>query len=408
MIEGVLDWLDDATVPERIRRFIRVETPVYANFADPDEERRWAAGIDEALSTFIRCARENRGLTEEERAVMRVIGRRRAEQASITVDALDASIGAAVCTALDYVMERASRIGFEDAERMSALRELSMRLMRFRADVTAAAITGFLERKEELAATRARADARLFDDILGGGYDVSEVVARGASQGIDLKQPWAGVLVPPGGPVDVGLHDAAARLVSALPRAIPISMATAAVPHEVVIFQAGLGSDWARACRALVALADAAGRTLLSLGPCTGPDELRRRYVDARAVLAYVPSFAEGDLVLDVRELPELALLTAVGDDAKHAYLRDVLGPLEDLPAAKRDRIFRTMESVTKHGHGPKMVAQETGFDRKTVTKHIAQVEGLTGLCLDRVDHVRRLGLGLQLRKVVRGHPASS
>jgi hypothetical protein len=401
VIETLLVWLEEPLVADQIRIAIRKETPSYASFDDPAEEERWAATIDAGLAMFIRCAREQRGLTDDAREVMQTIGRRRAEQRGMTVDAIDASIRVAVSIALDHVMQRLPA----DRTSMDALRELSARLTRYGNEIAAAATVAFLVRKEELARRGLRADVRLFDDVFGGTHDVTELIARGAAQGIDLSAAWAAVLLPQTESLCSG--DLEASLLGKLPQAIVIPMATAPVAHSVVIFRAADQSEWAAARRVLDAVAGRLRITLVTIGPTVGPERLRCRYTSARALLPYAADLAADRAILDPREMPEVALLTGLGDDAIQTYLDDVFGPLDETPIAKKRRILRTIEAVARHGNAPKAVAQETGFDVLTVRKHIGQVETLTGLCLDRLDHVQRLGLGVLLQKVVRGLPIS-
>lgn len=394
--------LSEAAVGDRIRAAIREETPVYARFADQSEEQHWADGIDTVLAMFIASIREGRGVSTEEEAAMEAIGRRRAEQANMTLDAIEASIRVAIATAYDVVLEYAD-LGSDEVRR--ALRELSRRLTTYGNRITAATLLAFLARKEELAESRARAGARLFDDVLGGGADAAEVRHRAAAQGIDLDAGWGAVLVTAS--ARTRARTAEAALMSTLVRAIAVPMATAPVPHAVVVYPLPSDAETTTRHREIAAVAAATSAVMVTVGRCAGISELRRKYSSARSLLPYAPVLAGSDGPLNVNDVPELALLTSVTLAARQAYLDDVLGPIASVSPAKRRRLQKTVEAVARHGKAPKALSEETGFDIKTTRRHLDLFETLTGLCLDRPDHLRRLGLAVELEKLVRELPTA-
>lgn len=253
-----------------------------------------------------------------------------------------------------------------------------------------------------MATTRVRADVRLFSDVLGGAYDPGEIVGRGTSQGIDLALPWAAVLVLPEPGSDAGLHALETNLLASLPQAVGIPMATAAIPHAVVVFRAP-GNEWVEARKVLETVAGMLGRTLLTTGPSVGPERLRRRYAGARSLLPFVPQLAAGAPLLEIGDFLEVALLTEVSPEARRAYLEEVLGPVDELSVVRKRRLLQTMEAVAQLGKAPKAVAAATGTNRKTVCRHIEWFEEQTGLCLDRPEHLNRVLIGLHLRKVGQG-----
>lgn len=396
-VERYVSWLrEDATlVAKRIRAAIRVETPLYAAFADDDAEAAWEAGVDAGLAMFLDGVAAGSGLTPARRALMERIGQDRADQ-GFPLDAIVASISVAARVAHDWVVARlGDTVSNEDRH---ALCELSARLTTFANEITAPALHAYLARREAQATTAEQARAWLFHDLLDGRIGSEDAVrARGAALGCDLAVPWAVVLVPPGPDADALVDDALA----ALPRAVAVPRSTASFPHDALVVPAGGPKEWAGVRRRLAAAAAAHKTVLLVVGPCQGPDDLHRRYGWAQSLVPHLDGLADGPGLLDAAGLREVALLATVPVELRRVFVDDILGPVERAAPTKAAGYLETLDSFLRHNKSADATASALGRDVKTVRNHMRRVERITGLCLDRTLHLHWFATALTLRRLV-------
>lgn len=143
------------------------------------------------------------------------------------------------------------------------------------------------------------------------------------------------------------------------------------------------------------------GRTA-ALGPTVPWADVARSFRRARSVLALHESgrLTAGDGGL-LRAEQHLALLVVHADpEAADELAATTLGPLDALPAGRRDRYLETLQAWLDHrGHGPRM-AEALHLHPQTVRYRLARLRELLGSDLEDPEERFRLELALRRRGV--------
>jgi sugar diacid utilization regulator len=397
VIEHYCTWLEEDrdSIAASIRVAIPAETSAYANLP-PARAETWASGVDAALGMFIDGGILGRDLGTDERAAMRRIGRERAEQ-GIPVDSVAASIAVAARVVRDWPLRRLR--GPLSAEDRDALALLSERATTFANKLTSEALTAHLERREEQATSLEHARARLWTDLLGGTVSEDDGERRGEALGCDLGTPWTLLLSMLGQDEDSTAFEEA--VFAAVPGSVVVPLATAATPHIVVAAPTERFNSPGEVRRLLTALAAENKATVVGVGPVSGARRLFGRYRTGRNLLPYLDRLTKGPaLFVEAGEHTEAALLAAVPEDERVAYVDDVLGEIERAPSRWRVKLLRTLEAVVEHDGSPKAAAAALGVSVKTVRRHIEQIQELIGRDLGRLVDLQQIRTALILRRM--------
>ncbi|HEX9969687.1 MAG TPA: helix-turn-helix domain-containing protein [Acidimicrobiales bacterium] len=104
--------------------------------------------------------------------------------------------------------------------------------------------------------------------------------------------------------------------------------------------------------------------------------------------------------VLAVEELLVYQVLAATSEEEQEEVVRDVLGPILDLPAGASQRLLATLEALHWNEGSSKATARALGLHSKTVLNRLRRFEEMTGLCLDRPPDRLRVDVALYLLRI--------
>lgn len=403
LLVPMLDLLGNAIpkTAEQMALAIQGEFSFYRHFAHDEDERLWRSGLRATLELFVKIARANRVLSDDERRMIGAIGETRAEQ-GVPLDAVLGSVRIAMHVALCAVRREATddlrdSFGFADA-----FDELSLRMTRFVNAVSTELSNGYIARSEASATSLERDRAQFGSDLLAGTFRTyADVVAHAKTLRLAIPRTLALVLVPASGPTHALL---AADLGRAIPSALVVPVGSA-VPHTALIVPAESASDWNEATTRTAEVVVRHRVTAVVAGPCDEPEEWHTRYVEAAAVVGLVAAFAEGQSIVDARELVPAQLIATGPPAMLHALDREVLQPLRR--HRKGQKLLAALDALMRMHGSPKAAARLLGVMPETARTYRATIEEVTGLRFDSPSDAMRLGLAWLVLRYRAGAPAS-
>lgn len=390
-----------AKTAEQMALAIQREFSFYRHFANDQEERIWRSGLRATLELFVKIAKANCDLSDDERRMIGAIGETRAEQ-GVPLDAVLGSVRIAMHVALCAVRREATddlrdSFGFEDA-----FDELSLRMTRFVNAVSTELSNGYIARSEAWATSLERDRAQFGSDLLAGTLRTyADVVAHADMLRLAIPRTLGLVLVPASGPTHALL---AADLGRAVPSALVVPIGSE-VPHTVLIVPAGTACDWNEATTRIADVVVRHRVTAVVAGPCDEPQEWHTRYVEAAAVIGLVAAFAEGRSIVDAQELLPAQLVATGAPVLLHALDREVLLPLRQ--HRKGQKLLVALDALMRMHGSPKAAARLLGVMPETARTYRATIEETTGLRFDSPSNAMRLGLAWLVLRYLAGTPVS-
>jgi hypothetical protein len=360
------------------------------------------ATVGETLDVVLRMLAENRSLGQAERLSLRQAGGVRAEQ-GLLLESLHAAIRIATETAWNEVLTEAALLPLS-AEGQMSLGRLAFDVFTAADDVTVALDAGYLERRSQRLQRRERQQSEVVGELLRGDFsDEAQMAARAAEVGLDLSGPVALLLIAVPGHADEDLipRSAAAAIARRLPRAVDGGAQTD--PAHVRILLPGIAEpDWPGTLHSLEHLAAEDRVLILTHPPVVGPVALKQAYRRAAERLPLARGIFLRRPVVPVSELDVYALLQATPAADRREFMREVLGPVLDLPSNQAISLMQTLGAIFDTGGRLATAAAILNLHVNTVKQRVRRLESLTGHRMDVAGERLRLELALHLTRMIR------
>lgn len=227
--------------------------------------------------------------------------------------------------------------------------------------------------------------AVLFSELLEGDGPSEELERRADRLGVDFDRPRRIAL-------SLSIDPAFARDLASMKGSVVVSSLPGDRAFTIVV----VSEEWASQRSQLAAVAARHGQSLLATGAARSAAGLRVQYGRALQLLTRLPRIAPDVPLVELAGLLEYELLVAAPPDAADALITEVLGPILDLRHDRGSALLRTLSVLLEHS--PKAAAVRLSINTKTVYRHIAEIQRLTGLSpTGSGAEVFRLGLGLRV-----------
>lgn len=371
--------------------------PPNADPADARTDFRRVAGL------LVRALEERRDLRPDELVTVHVIGAQRARQ-GMPVDHMIDRMRAALRVGWEHVFDLAGEDGS-----LVLVRDLSLRHMQFMHDVLDALETGYATEREQRLSGQVRAQAAFVDRLLEGNWDTdAEIGTEAGALGHDLSRLCGLLMLLPGATHDTeGLRTAASDLAAKVAGAVEGPMRTLPVLHVVVLLPVASTSAWAHAMATVAAVADHHRLVIVPVEPTAHATALSHLYRRAQRYLTLAHSAGADSGVVTVKDLRLYAVLAGIPLADRLDFVRDMLGPIVDLPAHKTDELLETLEVVYRRRGRIAEAAADLHLHQNSIRYRLNRIEQLTGLRLDVPAERMHLELAMRLRWVAKAELAT-
>jgi hypothetical protein len=372
---------------------IQDEFELYRTFESPEAERAWRNGLCATLALFVRLQQEERGLDREETAFIEHIGETRADQ-RFPLDVVLGSVRLAMHVALGAVHRIAERSkdGDNDAAVSDTFHVVSLRMTQFINAFSTALSNGYFRRVEERVRALERDRAMFVDDWLAGAYVDDDDIRRAILPlGLDLSDGLGVVLVPTAG---ITSHLMVAHASNALGPVVAAPVASAAVPHVVLVVRARTRAEWRTVQEQLGAVITGYHMRVLVQGPGLAVRDVPARYVEAAAMLHLLDNADVRGRVVHACGLAPAHLVASGAGTARAVIEREILDPLRARPNA--EKLLFYLQALVLHGSA-KAVAGACRVDVRTVRTHKRDIEQVTGRSFEHAGDAVWLGLAAMI-----------
>lgn len=376
----VADALEERVgeVEEGVWAAIRRQVPAYSALArDPTTAEEVRASVGAIVRVFVDLVREARSFSDDEFALMRDVGRRRAEQ-GLTADHLHRAAHVALKVGLRHLRADVRALGVTDAT-FDAAGAIAESLHDYVNEFTSAAGTGVREVQERRANDRADERAEVVSQILDGAHgDPRAIQDATAALGHPLTAPCTLLLVSPSrvdgprslaGPMSILLRDQDA--LRSPVRLVPIPHAVAITSHD----GRGSVSDLLRQAHEVATASD----LVVVVDHIVNLSELAATYQWVCELLAVPVGFRSPG----VTEIEDLAPHWLIGDlpaGVDFLFAQRIVGPLLACRDDKiRDRAMRAIRHYFAADGSIEDTAEALSVDRRTAERHLKEFEELTG-----------------------------
>lgn len=381
---------------------IRNQVPAYRAVAsEPGTGDDIRASVGAVVRVFIDLIRQARSLSADEFAFMRTVGMRRAEQ-GLGIDDIDRAANTALRVGLRHLRTELKALGVTTAT-FDVAGEIADTLYDYISDFKEAAGDGIHEIWKRHVHDRAEERAEVIGQILDGALiDERSIREATAAFGHGLETPFTLLVVAPAGsdgprsltgPMSVLLRSQR-RVLRGPVRSVPIPHATA-IAHRDGHGPAGgflREADEVASAWSLIIVAE----------PISHLDELPATYQWMCQLLATTIACSEpGTATID--ELTPHWLVSGLPTDSGFLFARRILGSLLTCDEALRARLLRTVRSFLAGDGSIKDTAERLEIDRRTVERHLAEFEDLTGASVRAPTQLLLVQYALHLLDV-RGH----
>ncbi|AVH58624.1 MULTISPECIES: PucR family transcriptional regulator [Streptomyces] len=308
---------------------------------------------------------------DEELAVARTTGRRRAQQ-GVPLEAVLRAYRLATQPILNALLAEIRGTPYEG---LAAFLEVTSAVMKVMDRHSEAVVAGYRQTEAELRARDAQRQQATFDALLEGRGGDPETAAEALSVlGLPSPGPYAFVVAP----FDIAAH----HTFSAAQDACAAYSYSAAwrIRGDREIGLLALGN--APVSRLIAALRrNPVGRVGVS-GPFEALHEVPEAHRMAEIALRTLPRQSAEVAWIEER-LPEALVISSPGLATRLA--RQALGPLLDLPAEERDVLLQTLAVWYHNGRSAARSAELLFCHRNTILNRLRRIESLSGRSLE--DH---------------------
>lgn len=369
--------------------------------ADSDDVR---AGLRRIAALFVRVLEEGRRMGPDELVTLHVIGAQRARQ-GVPPEHLVHRVRASMRALWEAVFDL---VAAEDRD-LDVVRELSLRHLEFMHDVVDAVEAGHATEREQRLSGRVQAQAAFVDRVLEGHWESeAEIRSQASALGHDLGRMCGLLLLLPAGGQDTeGLRGAASRLVGRVAGAIEGPMRTLPVLHVLVLASTPSSRSWTESLDCLATAAVEERLLVVPVEATAHANALANVYRRAQRYLPLAHSANSGPGVVTVKDLRLYAVLAGIPLADRVEFVRDMLGPVLDLPPHKAEELLETLESVYRRRGRIAEAAAELHLHQNSVRYRLNRIEQLTGLSLDVPAERMHLELAMRLRWVAKAELAT-
>lgn len=354
---------------------------------------------------FVRVVEEGRPLRSEEMVTVHVIGAQRARQ-GVPVDAVIDGMRVALRIVWEAVLEAASE--YEAAVALDVVSRLSFGHMEFMHTVLDAVETGYATEREQRLSGQVRAQATFVDRLLEGHWDDEmRIRSRGSALGYDLGK-LCGLLMamPTGGRDTEAVRGGAARLAARVPGAFEGPLRTLPCLHVIVVLPVVSPTAWTEALETVAEVARHERLLVVPVEPTPLVSSLAHLYRRAQRYLRLAHSAGSGPGIVTVRDLRLYAVLARIPLNDRVDFVRDLLGPVLDLPEHKATELLDTLDAVYRRRGRIAEAAGDLHLHQNSVRYRLNRIEQLTGLSLDIPAERLHLELAMRLRWVAKAELA--
>lgn len=379
-------------------------SPYHRPTAEAEDVR---AGLRRIAGLFARVLEEDRRLGADELVTVHVIGAQRARQ-GIPPDHMVEGIRASLRVLWERVLDIASADDVGPAG-LATVRELSLRHMQFMHDVLDAIETGYATEREQRLSGQVRAQAAFVDRLLEGHWDAeAEIRSQAAALGHDLGR-LCGLLMllPAAGQDTEALRSGASRVAAKVPGAVEGPMRTLPTLHVVVLAPTPALAAWDETVEVVANAAEAERLVAVPVDPTPHACALAHLYRRAQRYLPLAHAARAGAGMVTVKDLRLYAVLAGIPLTDRVEFVRDMLGPVLDLPAHKAEELLETLEAVYRRRGRIAEAAAELHLHQNSVRYRLNRIEQLTGLSMDVPAERMHLELAMRLRWVARAELAT-
>lgn len=372
----------------------RVPAYAAARQGEPDNLR---SSLRRLTGLLLRAFEERRRLYDEELVSLHVIAAQCARSA-LPLDAVTAATRVALQTAWAHVLDEVNDVGSGPV--VEAVGVLSSVLFDFGQDATAALAEGYRTEAEQRTTGRLRAQATFIERVLEGRWDDDvEIRSQAHALGHELAPHCGLAVVLPGAGQDVeALRGGVARLVDRLGRAVEGPLRTAPTAHIVVLASFPAPQDWWNLVQRAADVIEAEHLLVVPTEPVAVVLDLATSY---RRLCRYLPlahGVVPGAGVAGAKELRLQAVLKGIAVQERVEFVREVLGPVLDLPRHKATELLDTLACLYRRKGRVADVAADLHLHQNSIRYRLNRIEELTGLSLDVPGDRLHLELAMRLR----------
>lgn len=363
------------------------------------------ADFRRVAALFVRVLEERRDLRPDELVTVHVIGAQRARQ-GVPADHMVDRVRAALRVAWERLLDLAAD---DDDAGLALVRDLSLRHMQFMHDVLDALETGYATEREQRVSGQVRAQAAFVDRLLEGQWEAdAEIRSQAGALGHDLGRLCGLLMLLPGGPSDTeGLRAAASDLAASVPGAVEGPMRTLPVLHVVTVLPVASTTAWTAAMATVTEVAVRHRLVVVPVDPTPHTNALAHLYRRAQRYLSLAHSAGAESGVVTVKDLRLYAVLAGIPLAERLEFVRDMLGPVLDLPPHKAHELLETLDVVYRRRGRIAEAAGDLHLHQNSIRYRLNRIEQLTGLRLDVPAERMHLELAMRLRWVAKAELAT-
>lgn len=365
------------------------------------------AGLRRIAGLFVRVVEERRELHSDELVAVHVIGAQRARQ-GLPPDAVVDSVRVALRVAWEAVLDLVARQGDPELG-LRAVGKLSLHHMAFTHAVLDAIEAAYATEREQRLSGQVQAQATFVDRVLDGYWgNEAEIRSGGAALGNDLgKLCGLLMLMPAGGQDAETLRAAASKTAARVAGAFEGPMRTLPTLHVVLLLAVETMSEWPDALETVKDVAAEERLIVVPADPTAHPTQLTHVYRRAQPYLTLAHAVGAGAGIVTVKDLRLYAVLAGIPLSDRVEFVRDMLGPVLDLPEHKSTELLDTLDAVYRRRGRIADAARALHLHQNSVRYRLNRIEQLTGLCLDIPAERLHLELAMRLRWVAKAELAT-
>jgi DNA-binding PucR family transcriptional regulator len=184
-------------------------------------------------------------------------------------------------------------------------------------------------------------------------------------------------------------------------------MRTLPTLHVVVLLATESMADWPEALEKVKEVASQERLIVVPADPTAHVTQLTHVYRRAQPYLTLAHAVGAGAGIVTVKELRLYAVLAGIPLSDRVEFVRDMLGPVLDLPEHKATELLDTLDAVYRRRGRIADAARALHLHQNSVRYRLNRIEQLTGLCLDVPAERLHLELAMRLRWVAKAELAT-
>lgn len=361
---------------------IRLEIPNYSVMSDQDLMEEIRTGVARITAIVLDGLLERRSLSSEEIAALTEVGGRRAQQ-GFPLQSLIGAVVTGMSVGYQWIVACAAETTDASWDPTAVVAEIVRDLFILQREVLAAVTAGHRQR-QTANDTHIAGLTELLESVLVGTFRSEEdILSQARSWGFELGIPQGLALVVSASGDSKLIGKAVQSFNQRIPTAIGVPMFQQVPAHTALLIPASPPEAWSGALRALeAAVSPHRDLWVVTMPGLRGPIELYQAYADAQSLLRLDGSGLGSRRVRSFGDLIIPSLLSQLPADLLGRFACYILGPLlVALPEKRRNKLLKTLNACHYQG-SLKRAAQQLGLSVKTIRRHRAQIEELTGLSL--------------------------